>query len=410
MQVQFSEAYDGIVLQRTMLTYLLLAGLATSVFVGFNIGGSSTGVAWGPAVGAGLIRKTTAAGLMTGFVFLGGWTVGRNVIATLAEDIVTVPLSLETGVALLFFIGLGILVANLLSVPVPTSMTTVGAIAGLGLATDTLNFATIGWIATWWVASPFLGFFVGLIAGRHFYPELNRRFRIVSSEGPLVVLDWDGPAPTLSLGPNTTVGEAVGTVTVFIVSCYMAFSAGASNIPNAVAPLVGSGVISVDSAIIVASLAIGLGAFTIARRTMESVGTELTDISLFAALIVMITAASITTGLSYLGVPISLVMATVMSIAGLGWGRATRPITLEDAVRGSIRGEMRGSVTLDAITVDQNPPVARIGEKEPQRVLDEAGDLFDRQALARYISMWIVGPSLALLLSYGYFLVVPWSL
>lgn len=392
-----------------MLSYLLCAGLAASVFVGFNIGGSSTGVAWGPCVGAGLIRKTTAAGLMTGFVFLGGWTVGRNVIDTLAEEVVTVSLSLETGVALLFFIGLGILVANLLSVPVPTSMTTVGAIAGFGLATDTLNFATIGWIATWWVAAPFIGFFVGLIVGRHFYPELNRRFRIVSSEGPLVVLDWNGPIPTLTLGPNTTVGEAVGTVTVFVVSCYMAFSAGASNIPNAVAPLVGSGVISVDAAIALASLAIGLGAFTIARRTMESVGTELTDISLFAALIVMITAASITAGLSYLGVPISLVMATVMSIAGLGWGRATRPITLADAVRGSIRGKMRHRVSLDAITVDQNPPVARIGEEEPQRVLDEAGDLFDRQALARYISMWIVGPSLALLLSYGYFLVVPLS-
>lgn len=386
-----------------MISLLLFVGIVGAVFVGFNIGGSSGGVAWGPAVGAGLIKKTSAAALMTGFAFLGGWTVGRNVIATLAEDIIAVSISLQQGVALLFFIGFGILLSNLLSVPVPTSMTTVGAIAGLGLATGQLNFETIGWIATWWVVAPLLGFFVGLIIGRHFYPELNRRFRIASSEGTLLTVDWDGALPTVRLGPNTTPGEVIGTGLVLAVSCYMAFSAGASNIPNAVAPLVSSGALDVDAAIIIATVAIGVGAFTIARRTMESVGTELTDISLFAALIVMTTAASITAGLSYLGVPISLVMATVMTIAGLGWGRATRPIALEDAVRGSLRGEIGVEIALDAVTVDQDPPVAQIGEAEPKKVLEEAGDLFDQQALARYISMWIVGPSVALALSYAYF-------
>lgn len=35
--------------------------------------------------------------------------------------------------------------------------------------------------------------------------------------------------------------------------------------------------------------------------------------------------------------------------------------------------------------------------------MEEAGDLFDRQALARYVSMWIVDPSVALALSYLYF-------
>jgi PiT family inorganic phosphate transporter len=219
----------------------------------------------------------------------------------------------------------------------------------------------------------------------------------------LLVLDRSGPIPRPTLGPNTTVGELIGTVLVLVVSCYMAFSAGASNIPNAVAPLVSSGALGVDTAIFLATGAIGVGAFTIARRTMESVGNELTDISLFAALIVMVTAATITAGLSQIGVPISLVMATVMTIAGLGWGRATRPITLEDAVRGSVRGEIGKSVALDALTVDQDPPVAKIGEEEPQKVLDEAGDLFDRQALARYVSMWIIGPSVALALSYACF-------
>lgn len=64
-------------------------------------------------------------------------------------------------------------------------------------------------------------------------------------------------------------------------------------------------------------------------------------------------------------------------------------------------------MSLGALTVEQDPPVGKIGEAESPRVLEEAGDLFDRQALARYVSLWIVGPSLSLLLSYGFFRVLP---
>ncbi|WP_248516239.1 inorganic phosphate transporter [Salinarchaeum laminariae] len=380
------------------ITAILLVGIAASLFVGFNIGGSSTGIAWGPAVGAGVLSKTAAAGLMTFFVFLGGWTVGRNVMDTLSGDIVATSISLEAGAAVLFFIGLGILVANVFGVPVPTSMTTVGSIAGLGLANGTLNFDTIGYIVAWWIVTPVIGFWVGAVIGRYVYPGLNRRFEIKTTDGQLLELDRSGLVPTPTYGPNTTGRELITTAVVLVIGCYMAFSAGASNVPNAVAPLVSSGALGENSGILIATVAISAGGFTIARRTMESVGTELSDIPLLAALVVMSTAATITTALSYIGIPISLVMAMVMTIVGLGWGRATRPIAARDVVRGHVDTE----ISTGAITADADAPVGSIGSAESPEVL-QAGNLFNPRAILKYISMWIIGPSMALALSYSFF-------
>ena len=142
-----------------MVIILLFIGLLAAVFVGFNIGGSSTGVAWGPSVGAKVINKTAATALMTFFVFLDGWTVGRNVIDTLGGEIVPeIAFSIEASIVVLSFIGFGMLFANIYGVPVSTSMTAVGAIAGLGLATNSLNWAVMGEIVVWWIIAPIIGF------------------------------------------------------------------------------------------------------------------------------------------------------------------------------------------------------------------------------------------------------------
>ena len=388
-----------------MVETLLVVGIIASIFVGFNIGGSSTGIAWGPPVGAGIISKSGAAALMTFFVFLGGWTVGRNVMDTLSEGIITTELTLSAGVAVLFFIGTGILIANVFGVPVPTSMTTVGAIAGLGLATDTLNYPAIAEIISWWVVTPVIGFWIGGMIGRYIYPAVNARVQIESSAGPLLTVDRSGAVPTPALGPNTTYTELVSTVVVLVIGCYMAFSAGASNVPNAAAPLVGRGGLEPNIAIVLATVAIGLGGFTIARRTMESVGSELSDIPLLAALFVMVTASTITTILSWIGIPISLVMATVMTIVGIGWGRATRPITAREAVTG---GSTETEIVPGAITAEgmEGEPAAPIGEPEPKEVL-EAGTLFNPRAVIKYVSMWIIGPTVSTALAYGFFVFVP---
>ncbi|WP_246998566.1 inorganic phosphate transporter [Halosolutus gelatinilyticus] len=392
-----------------MVSAILVLGVLVAIFVGVNIGGSSTGIAWGPAVGAGAIGKTAAAVLMTVFVFLGGWTVGRNVIATMGEDIVPPEIfTLPVAVVVLFFIGLGMLVANVFGVPVPTSMTAVGAIAGLGVATDSLDWVTMGRIVSWWVVTPIIAFWIGGVVGRYVYPHLDRYFRIEQSEGPLLVFDRSGAIPRPARGPGTTRQEFLTTILIVVIACYMAYGAGASNVANAVAPLVGSGALAIggyegaDVGIVVGAVAISIGGFTIARRTMEAVGNDLTELPLLAALIVAVTAASITTFLSAIGIPISLVMATVMTIVGLGWGRASRTAS----IIGLARGEEELELSMNVLTEEPSEEVPKIGEEEPEDVLD-ANDLVRPDAVARFVAFWIIGPSASAGLSFAFFFLVP---
>ncbi|MDY6778387.1 MAG: inorganic phosphate transporter, partial [Candidatus Nanohaloarchaea archaeon] len=97
---------------------LFAIGILVALFVGINIGGSSTGVAFGPAVGSEILSKRMAAVLMTFFVFLGGWTVGRNVIDTMGGSIVpSSQFTLVASIVILFFIGGALLLSNVFGVP-----------------------------------------------------------------------------------------------------------------------------------------------------------------------------------------------------------------------------------------------------------------------------------------------------
>jgi PiT family inorganic phosphate transporter len=306
------------------ISLLLGAGILFSAFVGVNIGGSSTAAAFGPSVGSQMLTKSIAGLLMTTFVFVGAWTVGRHVVKTLNEGIVPAQtLTLQAGVVVLLFVGCSLLVANAIGIPASTSETTVGAIVGLGLATNTLQVAKVTSIATWWVVSPVLALVAAAVVGRFAYARLERTLldgeRI---DGPVLSVDRDGTIPTIQRSADLSTRHAAVVGLAVLVGCYMAFSAGASNVANAVAPLVGEGALDISMAIVLATAAIGLGAFTIARRTLEVLGDDLAQLPLVAALVVELIAASFITFLSVLGIPASLAVTTTCSIVGLNLGRA----------------------------------------------------------------------------------------
>ncbi|MFC7136146.1 anion permease [Halobaculum litoreum] len=387
-----------------MVELLLVVGVLVAMFVAYNIGGSTTGPAFGPAVGADAISKTFAAALMGVFFFLGAWTIGRNVVTKLGTELVvdTGVFTLETSIAVLFFIGVALLLGNVFGVPASTSMTAVGAIAGLALAGGVLDTAVMGEIVTWWVVSPIIGFWVSLIIGRYLYARLNRLVAMERSTGPLLVVDRSGVVPVPRLHRTTNRREFVGTVTVVAIGCLMAFSSGTSNIANAVAPLVGSGELAMNPAIALGGIAVTIGAFTIARRTMETVGSDITELPLTAAIVVAAVSSTLVVLLSVLGIPASFVIIATMSIVGLGWGRATRPITAADAVSAA----RSPPVSVDALAADEEGEAPPIGEEDPEDI-PEAASLFNPNTTARVVLMQNVVPAVATLGAYLTFRFVP---
>jgi PiT family inorganic phosphate transporter len=376
-----------------MIEPFLVVGLAVTVFVGYNVGGSTTGPAFGPAVGSGVLSKVGAAALMSVFFFIGAGTLGRRVVDTLGRELVTRGgvFTLETSIVVLFFIGGALFVGNYYGVPASTSMTAVGSIAGLGIATGSLDWGVMGEIAVWWIVAPIIGFWVSGVIGRYFYPRINKWVAIESTDGPLLEFDRSGIVPRPGLGPETTRREVGGAVVVVAIGCLMAFSSGTSNIANAIAPLVGAGVVEMNPMIVLGSAAVAVGAFTIARRTLDTLGNDITDLPLTAAIVVAVVSSGIVVGLSAIGIPASFVIIATMSIVGLGWGRATRTVTVGEGIRGG--GET--SVSVGALKADDpGDEVEGIGEEDPSDI-PAAADLFNPSTTARIVVLQNVVPLLS---------------
>jgi PiT family inorganic phosphate transporter len=156
--------------------------------------------------------------------------------------------------------------------------------------------------------------------------------------------------------------------------------------------------VALDYLIVLGGAAVAVGAFTIARRTLDTLGNDITDLPLTAAIVVAVVASTIVVGLSALGIPASFVIIATMCIVGLGWGRATRTVTVEEG----LTGEETPEVSVDALAADEP------GETVPEIGADDAAepgaaDLFDPETTARVVLMQNLVPVISTVGALGAF-------
>lgn len=299
-----------------MITLTLIAAFATAVFMGLNIGGNNAAASMGAAYGAKARTKFQAVILIGIFSLLGAVLSGGEVIKTLGKGILPDgTILLQGAVIAVGAAAMTIFLANIFRVPISTSQAAVGAVIGIGLFYDPLKINTplIGEIVVWWVISPVLAWFLAYIIGKYIYTE---------------VLIW--------LADHTESEDSIRktlNILLTISGCYVAYSAGANNAANAVGPFVGAGVISSLNGAVLGGMALGLGAFLMGGRVLDTVGKEITELCVIRATFVEFIAAGIVHAASIYGIPVSLGEIVTAGVIGIGCANSGMHIMKDDTVK-----------------------------------------------------------------------------
>ncbi|WP_158599180.1 inorganic phosphate transporter [Methanohalophilus sp. RSK] len=277
---------------------MTLAALATAMFMGINIGGNNAAASMGAAYGAKARTKNQAIFLIAVFSLLGAVLNGGDVIKTLGGGIV--PGNTMTLVAAIIAIAaasISLFIGNWLKVPISSSQAAVGAVVGIGIFYGVLDTKLLSYIVVWWIATPILSFILAYIAGKYIHPQ---------------VLVW-----LVDHESEAQIRKIIGML-LTVTGCYVAYSAGANNVANAVGPFVGAGLLDPTNGAILGGLTLGVGALLIGGRVLQTVGDDIAEICEIRAVFVEFISAAIVHIASIAGVPVALGQIVPAAVIGIG--------------------------------------------------------------------------------------------
>ncbi len=272
-----------------------LLPLSGGVFMGWALGALDSANVFGTAVASRVISFRKATLLCSVMVILGAvlqGEAGMHTYRDLAEQNLRTVLvaSVAAGLAVTFMI--------LKALPISASQSMVGAIAGIGLASDTVNWSGLTTILICWVATPIGSLLIGMVV----YKLLSLFFTRV----PMGILTRD----QLIWGGLVVVG------------CYGAYTLGANNVANVTGIYSGQftalGLTDLHLALL-GGLFISFGTLTYSKKMMIAVGTGIMRLDALMSL-VAVTSMAITVHIfAIVGIPVSTSHALVGAICGIGF-------------------------------------------------------------------------------------------
>ncbi|MFA5351360.1 MAG: inorganic phosphate transporter [Candidatus Omnitrophota bacterium] len=284
-----------------LVILVLLMGLA----VGWSIGANDAANSLGTAVGSKVLTLRQAIILIVIFGFLGAYLQGAYVTKTIGKGIVPLD-QLEKQVAMYvaviasFAACVWVVLATYWKMPISTSHSIVGAVAGAGLAVG----APVRWkmlldIFVCWIFTPIgaaiLGYLFFRILQNLFYRFLPRKF--------------------------------IKPIVFFLViasGCYVAYTWGANDVANSVGVISGVGVLTQKASVIFGGLAIVIGIMTWGYKVIETVGSEITRLLPIMALSAQLASAVNVHLYTVFGIPVSTSHSIVGAICGVGLVRGIR--------------------------------------------------------------------------------------
>lgn len=312
-----------------MITY---AACVVALFFALNIGASGAAASISIPYGSGALPNRKIALLLCGAaIFLGAVLGGAEVVKTIGSNIIPHNyLTVKVVLIILSSAAVALFIANILSIPLSTSEITVGSVVGVGIAKHALFVDNILVIIGFWFLVPAIGFTFGFLFGKLIkmaeirFPQLN-----------------NGKA------------RRILSIFVIIIGFFESFSAGMNNVANAAGPIVGAGIVSTKTGILIGGFFISIGVILLGKGVLQTNAKKITQFSLLEGGAISGTGATLVILSSIFGLPVPLTQVTSTAIIGLG--------------------------------------VAQKGK-----------EIFKTRVISKIVKVWLVSPVLSLVISYGF--------
>jgi PiT family inorganic phosphate transporter len=387
----------------TSTTWLLILTIAAGLYMAWNIGANDVANAMGTSVGSGALTLRNALVIAAIFEFGGAVLVGSHVTDTIRSGIIDTtlfepggplgergPMLLALGMfSALLASGIWLQLATRWGLPVSTTHSIVGAVAGFGflsLGFSALQWGEIGTIVLSWVVSPLTGaaiswgmflfvrrsildrsdpagaarrvapWLVGLVGVILMLSFIFKALKNVLSNPPLVlswavalgvgVLGAAGTAMLLRRQTNTPADPYRYVERVFgwlqiTTAIFVAFAHGANDVANAVGPLaavvtiIGSGFATLPHTapvplwvLVLGGVGIVIGLATWGYKVIATVGTQITEMTPSRGFSAEFGAATTVLVASRLGLPVSTTHTLVGAVIGVGLAQGMGAINL----------------------------------------------------------------------------------
>ena len=267
---------------------ILLGG----VFLGWALGSNDAANVFGTAVASRAISFRRAVIICSIGIIAGAVLQGEGGIHTLSglttqtpTTLIIVSVSAAATVTLMTLFGL----------PISTSQAIVGAIAGVGLATQNMYWGGMIKVIISWIATPIGAMLFAWV----FHHALQAFFRLV----PMGILSRD----------QFLLGGLV------VVGLYGSYALGANNVANATGIFSGQIPGVTDRLLaLIGGIAIAMGVLTFSKRVMMSVGSNIVSLNAFNSFVAVSSMAVTVHIFAFVGVPVSTSQAIVGAVVGSG--------------------------------------------------------------------------------------------
>ncbi|MCP8968667.1 inorganic phosphate transporter [Ectobacillus ponti] len=275
----------------------MILAFLVAFFFAMNIGASGAAASMGVAYGSGAIKRRWVALVICAVAIVGGSVFGgQKVVKTISSGLIPEQVfTVQVAMLALLAATLSLFIANVLGIPLSTSEITIGAVAGVGIAYHVLYIKQLLFIIMFWLITPVVAFTLTFVIGKLIhrvkskYPDLeNGKWR------PLFIF------------------------LVILTGFFEAYSAGMKNVANAIAPLVGAHLLTIDTALLLGGLFVALGAILLGRRVLETNGKKITKVSLLEGISISATSSTLVISAALFGIPLPIAQITTSSIVGIG--------------------------------------------------------------------------------------------